>query len=478
MSKDNQNHVRADDTANTLEQIAALGDMQPYEFFSRIMNVFEDEFMAAFGHPAALPMDEFMTMALSYERTQPGGLTGFMKWFMDGDSEIKRDMIDAGGVRIMTTHSSKGLEAPIVFLIDTLRNPHSQTGNVQFNALSPAPDTFICKLEGEPSDIYDNAKADSIRTDYEEYWRLLYVAMTRARDQLYVYGCEERGASESWHSKLYEVLNNMPDAEILEDGTIKIANSVEVKSDSTTDKLLKNEEQGNCHRQRESGGATLSQSRLLQTQSVCKIKNFISADATMKGDLGTRSPHHSSADSTTIKSLANIKSGKFARQYGTDIHKKLQYLQLDNGCELAKKVQSVPELARFWAPNAKTELPISGCIDGKFYSFRIDRVIVREARQSATQAVTPAKAGVHCGRNDSNFEIIDCLQAMDPGLRRGDDKIEVEFLDYKSDKTRERRDEYAAKMKLYAFILQKIYPNAKISGHILWLHDWELDHII
>ena len=54
---------------------------------------------------------------------------------------------------------------------------------------------------------------------------------------------------------------------------------------------------------------------------------------------------------------------------------------------------------------------------------------------------------------------------------------EVLFLDYKTDSTRARRDAYSDKMKLYAELLKRIYPDKRIRGHILWLNEWELEEI-
>jgi len=54
----------------------------------------------------------------------------------------------------------------------------------------------------------------------------------------------------------------------------------------------------------------------------------------------------------------------------------------------------------------------------------------------------------------------------------------VEFLDYKTDRNKSRRDEYANKMQQYAAMLTKIYPNIKITGQILWVADLELEEII
>ena len=63
-------------------------------------------------------------MALAYERDHAPSLQGFLYWLRRGETEVKRDL-DQGRneVRVMTVHGAKGLEAPIVFLADTVRVP-------------------------------------------------------------------------------------------------------------------------------------------------------------------------------------------------------------------------------------------------------------------------------------------------------------------------------------------------------------------
>jgi ATP-dependent exoDNAse (exonuclease V) beta subunit len=51
------------------------------------------------------------------------------------------------------------------------------------------------------------------------------------------------------------------------------------------------------------------------------------------------------------------------------------------------------------------------------------------------------------------------------------------FLDYKTDGAKNRRGEYADKMKKYAALLRRIYPDKAIRGFILWLHDFELEEV-
>ena len=76
------------------------------------------------GHEANDALDEFLELALAYERKAPASLQGFMAWLRAADTEVKRDMeISRDEVRVMTVHGAKGLEAPVVFLVDTTSSP-------------------------------------------------------------------------------------------------------------------------------------------------------------------------------------------------------------------------------------------------------------------------------------------------------------------------------------------------------------------
>jgi len=47
-----------------------------------------------------------------------------MAWLRAADTEVKRDMeISRNEVRVMTVHGAKGLEASVVFLVDTTTSP-------------------------------------------------------------------------------------------------------------------------------------------------------------------------------------------------------------------------------------------------------------------------------------------------------------------------------------------------------------------
>jgi ATP-dependent helicase/nuclease subunit A len=148
------------------------------------------------GHEANDALDEFLELALNYERKAPASLQGFMAWLRAADLEVKRDMeISRNEVRVMTVHGAKGLEASVVFLVDTTTSP-SDTQRLklihlpQGNAGPHAPGVVVWagKKAEDPAAIIA-ARATMIGDTEDEYRRLLYVAMTRAADRLIVGGC-------------------------------------------------------------------------------------------------------------------------------------------------------------------------------------------------------------------------------------------------------------------------------------------------
>jgi ATP-dependent helicase/nuclease subunit A len=212
-----------------VDRAAVLG---PYSFFSYILDGGgRHNFLTALGPQVIDPLEEFMTICLSYERTQPGTLHHFLKWFITGGSEIKRDINASSGVRVATVHGSKGLEAPVVFLVDTTRIPSGDSvvsitpeiapKNVPVDASAPTP--WLWVANSVPSERLGVANDAAMAGRFAEYYRLLYVAMTRARDELYVYGyvSGKNANAKSWYALLWDTLKTIPDATV-EDDKIRI----------------------------------------------------------------------------------------------------------------------------------------------------------------------------------------------------------------------------------------------------------------
>ena len=105
--------------------------LPPYEFFSELLGadgqMMRERMLVRLGPEAAEAIDEFLDLALAYDREAAPSLQGFIDQLRGGDIEIKRDMEQGRDeVRIMTVHGAKGLQAPIVFLPDTCMNVRPQ----------------------------------------------------------------------------------------------------------------------------------------------------------------------------------------------------------------------------------------------------------------------------------------------------------------------------------------------------------------
>jgi ATP-dependent helicase/nuclease subunit A len=171
------------------------------------------------GHEATDALDEFLELALAYERKAPASLQGFMAWLRAADTEVKRDMeITRNEVRVMTVHGAKGLEAPVVFLVDTTTSPsdtqrlrliHLPQGNAAPNAHGVV--VWAGRKAEDPVGVAAARQAMLDDTE-DEYRRLLYVAMTRAADRLIVGGCMPGNRNairpQSWYDLIDKGLGN------------------------------------------------------------------------------------------------------------------------------------------------------------------------------------------------------------------------------------------------------------------------------
>src|SRR6202030_1647167 len=99
----------------------------PFELYAEILGAGGGRraMLERLGPEAAEPIEEFLALALAYEREHVPSLQGFLHWLVAGAIEIKRDFGERqrDEVRLLSVHGAKGLEAAIVFLPDTLQLP-------------------------------------------------------------------------------------------------------------------------------------------------------------------------------------------------------------------------------------------------------------------------------------------------------------------------------------------------------------------
>ena len=141
--------------------------------------------------------------------------------------------------------------------------------------------------------------------------------------------------------------------------------------------------------------------------------------------------------------LSTQNNKKYSTQKGTKIHTVLKTVILDavsgnsGDSEIIRQIEQYPDLKPFFVASARTEVPVAGIINGVFLSRRIDRMVI-----------------------DNNTKTIT-------------------FLDYKTDTDKQTFiEKYKKQLSEYAQLLHSAFPNYKITGYILWLHDWELEKIV
>jgi len=166
--------------------------LTPFDLYGRLLNRLDgrglsirQRFLTRLGSEAADAMDAFLDQARAAEGRGAADLERFCHQLASLDQTIKREMDEPRGeVRVMTAHSSKGLEAPMVILPDVIFD--EPRGDA---LLETEEGAFLwCGSTGEDCAASRAAREARKRRGEEESLRLLYVGLTRARDRLIVTG--------------------------------------------------------------------------------------------------------------------------------------------------------------------------------------------------------------------------------------------------------------------------------------------------
>ena len=398
-----------------------------------------------FGAEAAEPLDEFLSEALNDALEEPAGLQNFVQHLRLSGQEIKRE-VEAGGdeVRIMTVHGAKGLQAPIVILPDTVSLPKTEFGLSWINLPDMALKIPIfcprADLRVEPL----QQQQDELRQlQIEEYNRLLYVALTRAEDEILI--CGAKGKRESPENCWYEAVKSgflrLP-ARVQDDGSLVYDCLQSAKPDGESKAVLKK-----LSDLPEWAGAAPNWRAAPPAKDQTKPERITPSRT---AEEKSRRVLAASPLATTYEA-AGGRAAAMAR--GTAIHALLQYLpelpvaaraqaalaylsaqpdlkaESQRICASVLKILHDPALEKLFGPGSASEIPLTAVVAGREISGEADRIFIGAA--------------------------------------------EIMIADYKTDKNPPADsalipEKYLFQLAAYRAVLQQIYPGKAVRCVLIW----------
>ncbi len=420
----------------------------PFDFYARVLSRLDDDgasmkqrMLTRLGREAEDAIDAFLAQALAAEARGVNDLERFLGEMAASEIEVKREQDDpegrsAGEVRVMTAHGAKGLEAPIVILPDTTTRATAQGGPL----MRTAQGGFLWAPR-KADDCPASAEARALRETSAEHesLRLLYVALTRARDRLILCGVKTRDQyfKGSWR-------------DVAE-------HAFETEAVAARTRMIPLEEGGSALRYGLDPPVLAGADRAAEPETV--LPDWAARPAPAEGARRTASPSRLvDGDSGNAPSPLSSVGGLGRYRRGDIVHRLLQLLP-DSGpnaraaaarrllererdltdhqrAEMAAAALDVledPRFAAVFGPGSRPEVAIAGAAErlptGMAISGRVDRLLVEPDRVLVIDFKT-------------NRPSPDVVEDVDPA--------------------------YVLQMAVYWAVLREIFPNRAIEAALVW----------
>jgi ATP-dependent helicase/nuclease subunit A len=149
----------------------------------------------------------FMDEVMHFADTLHGTVVEFLSYFRERNKEITDAIATGNTIRLSTIHGAKGLEADLVFLLDFDIEADKSKMKMVFTNTGRQAMCFIRPSQREAFEEIGSIMEAEYIEERDELIRLLYVAMTRARDSFCIFGIDNQ---KSAYSLIKQAISDIP----------------------------------------------------------------------------------------------------------------------------------------------------------------------------------------------------------------------------------------------------------------------------
>ncbi|KKC31495.1 hypothetical protein WH91_18835 [Devosia psychrophila] len=431
---------------------------RPFEFLSQVLYAEGGlkRFHARLGNEVDDVFAELLSLALEHEQGTQPSLQGFVSGMRQRQGTIKRELPEAGGgVRVMTVHGAKGLEAPIVILADAATKPRPQMVGKSVYVIADAPGPLLIHASGQAGHLPSTMPLKQVVDDniLAEYWRRLYVGMTRAEDELYVTGTLTPGSDAgkqlagSWYEAIESTLRPLAESQLDSDGR----------------------ETGLIYpRQRVAPAAVTPKTPMVASTLQPLVLQRVPGPALVEEVSPSNARGHVSRLLSLDTLAEQVREAETARREGIALHAMLQHL---GGIDRALWTDIVPKALLALLP----DMPDNHAAIGSKAIAILDRPEL--AAYFGDNSRAEVSFMLDAKRNGKDIRLNGRMDRMVI------DETGVTVIDYKSDASvpSEAGDvpgNYLTQLGLYALVAGQLFPGRDIRAAILWTEQIALSSLM
>lgn len=417
-----------------------------FDFFNTLIN--EDnstkKILSRFGSENAQILDKFLLKVFDFSQNFSNDLQRFLDFIEKLNPELSLSNNQDNQVLISTIHSAKGLQAPIVIIPDCCFNFNQLPASKERISWLEFDDIKLpiwCSKKDEENKLLKQHRQERNQAAKDEYLRLLYVAMTRAENELYIAGYGASNDEDSWYNLIKKSISEQAwEKEFLNENIkdlardkFEIGNILGIgKQDSHFDNHQEYDKQNQIQND------APEKDNLVVTANIANQKPKIrSATKAVTNQI-----NHSQILGKMIHKVLEVigKNYKEDKSWLINLSKKIvdntEFLDKESKRKALEVIHNFllsEQFANIFSGEVRCEAPIIGKIDGQMINARIDLLTIN--------------------------------------------KNQILIIDYKSNKSASNKmsAQYLKQLETYEQLIKNIYPNHLVRSAVLWLESLELD---